>query len=70
MGRREPYRRLSRISEALIQAADRVGYATLNEGWAAPGATTHGGGSGSWRADPGCGMVPPLPSSRLYTGDV
>jgi uncharacterized protein len=31
-GRRELYRRFSRISEALIQAADRVWYATVKEG--------------------------------------
>jgi uncharacterized protein Yka (UPF0111/DUF47 family) len=32
MGRRELYRRFSRISEILIQAADRVWYATVKEG--------------------------------------
>jgi uncharacterized protein Yka (UPF0111/DUF47 family) len=32
MGRRELYRRVSRISETLIQAADRVWYATVKEG--------------------------------------
>ena len=32
MGRRELYRRVSRISEILIQVADRVWYATVKEG--------------------------------------
>jgi hypothetical protein len=32
MGRRELYRRLSRVSEILIEAADRVWYATVKEG--------------------------------------
>ena len=32
MGRRELYRRFSRISEILIEAADRVWYATVKEG--------------------------------------
>ena len=32
MGRRELYRRVSRISETLIQVADRVWYATVKEG--------------------------------------
>jgi uncharacterized protein len=32
MGRRELYRRVSRISETLIEAADRVWYATVKEG--------------------------------------
>jgi uncharacterized protein Yka (UPF0111/DUF47 family) len=32
MGRRELYRRFSRISDILIQAADRVWYATVKEG--------------------------------------
>jgi len=32
MGRRELYRRFSRMSETLIEAADRVWYATLKEG--------------------------------------
>jgi glutamine synthetase adenylyltransferase len=32
MGRRELYRRVSRISEILIEAADRVWYATVKEG--------------------------------------
>jgi uncharacterized protein Yka (UPF0111/DUF47 family) len=32
MGRRELYRRFSRISETLIEAADRVWYATVKEG--------------------------------------
>jgi uncharacterized protein Yka (UPF0111/DUF47 family) len=32
MGRREMYRRFSRISEILIEAADRVWYATVKEG--------------------------------------
>jgi uncharacterized protein Yka (UPF0111/DUF47 family) len=32
IGRRELYRRFSRISETLIQAADRVWYATVKEG--------------------------------------
>jgi uncharacterized protein Yka (UPF0111/DUF47 family) len=32
MGRRELYRRFSRMSEILIQAADRVWYATVKEG--------------------------------------
>jgi uncharacterized protein Yka (UPF0111/DUF47 family) len=32
MGRREVYRRVSRISETLIQVADRVWYATVKEG--------------------------------------
>jgi glutamine synthetase adenylyltransferase len=32
VGRRELYRRLSRISEILVQAADRVWYATVKEG--------------------------------------
>jgi uncharacterized protein Yka (UPF0111/DUF47 family) len=32
MGRRELYRRLSRVSEMLIEAADRVWYATVKEG--------------------------------------
>ena len=32
IGRRELYRRFSRVSEALIQAADRVWYATVKEG--------------------------------------
>jgi uncharacterized protein Yka (UPF0111/DUF47 family) len=32
MGRRELYRRMSRISEILIEAADRVWYATVKEG--------------------------------------
>jgi uncharacterized protein Yka (UPF0111/DUF47 family) len=32
MGRRELYRRLSRVSETLIEAADRVWYATVKEG--------------------------------------
>jgi uncharacterized protein Yka (UPF0111/DUF47 family) len=32
MGRRELYRRFSRISETIIQAADRVWYATVKEG--------------------------------------
>jgi hypothetical protein len=31
-GRRELYRRFSRISETLIQATDRVWYATVKEG--------------------------------------
>jgi uncharacterized protein len=31
-GRRELYRRISRISETLIEAADRVWYATIKEG--------------------------------------
>jgi hypothetical protein len=37
MGRRELYRRLSRVSEMLIEAADRVWYATVKEGGAARG---------------------------------
>jgi uncharacterized protein len=32
MGRRELYRRLSRVSETLVEAADRVWYATVKEG--------------------------------------
>ena len=32
MGKRELYRRVSRISETLIEAADRVWYATVKEG--------------------------------------
>jgi uncharacterized protein Yka (UPF0111/DUF47 family) len=32
MGRRELYRRFSRVSETLIEAADRVWYATVKEG--------------------------------------
>ena len=32
VGRRELYRRLSRVSETLIEAADRVWYATVKEG--------------------------------------
>jgi uncharacterized protein Yka (UPF0111/DUF47 family) len=32
IGRRELYRRFSRVSETLIQAADRVWYATVKEG--------------------------------------
>jgi hypothetical protein len=32
IGRRELYRRLSRVSETLIEAADRVWYATVKEG--------------------------------------
>ena len=32
MGRRELYRRVSRISETLVEAADRVWYATVKEG--------------------------------------
>jgi len=32
MGRRELYRRVSRISETLTEAADRVWYATVKEG--------------------------------------
>ena len=32
MGKRELYRRVSRISEILIQVADRVWYATVTEG--------------------------------------
>jgi glutamine synthetase adenylyltransferase len=32
MGKRELYRRFSRISETLIEAADRVWYATVKEG--------------------------------------
>jgi hypothetical protein len=32
MGRRELYRRVSRISEILTEAADRVWYATVKEG--------------------------------------
>jgi uncharacterized protein Yka (UPF0111/DUF47 family) len=32
IGRRELYRRVSRISETLIEAADRVWYATVKEG--------------------------------------
>jgi uncharacterized protein Yka (UPF0111/DUF47 family) len=32
VGRRELYRRLSRVSETLIEAADRVWYATIKEG--------------------------------------
>jgi uncharacterized protein Yka (UPF0111/DUF47 family) len=32
MGRRELYRRFSRVSETLVEAADRVWYATVKEG--------------------------------------
>jgi hypothetical protein len=32
IGRRELYRRFSRVSEALTEAADRVWYATVKEG--------------------------------------
>ena len=32
VGRRELYRRFSRVSETLIEAADRVWYATVKEG--------------------------------------
>jgi hypothetical protein len=32
IGRRELYRRFSRVSETLIEAADRVWYATVKEG--------------------------------------
>jgi phosphate/sulfate permease len=32
VGRRELYRRLSRVSDTLIEAADRVWYATVKEG--------------------------------------